>query len=170
MRKFVFRAQVVLDLRRKREDEARLALAEMQRRAQVAEDDLREAQARADDAVRRAAEAEAQATDPVLAIWYRNWITKQRRDVARGVQVLDGRRADVKAAERRTMEAHRAVRALEQLRERAMTAHSSEERRTEQKEIDLLGVMQYAIRQNARHRDQDSSEGRETSREHFKHQ
>jgi len=153
MRKFLFRAQVALDLRRKREEEARLALAETQRHAQRAEEALRQAQMRADDATRRAAEAEAQATDPVLAIWYRNWITRQRRDVARGVQVLDGRRADVKAAEQRTLEAHRAVRALETLRQRALDAHGREERRAEQKEIDLLGVMQYAIRQNGRQRD-----------------
>jgi flagellar biosynthesis chaperone FliJ len=44
------------------------------------------------------------------------------------------------------MEAHRAVRALEKLRQRALDEYTDHERRTEQKEIDLLGVMQYAMR------------------------
>jgi flagellar export protein FliJ len=146
MRKFVFRAEAALTLRRKREDEARLLLADAQRRAQLAEQELLLAQARAEDAVRRARDAEEQATDPTLAIWYRNWIKKQQRDVARGVQVLDGRRAEVKTAEQRVMEAHRAVRALEKLKARGLAEHATAERRAEQKELDLLGVMQYAIR------------------------
>jgi flagellar export protein FliJ len=146
MAKFVFRAEVALTMRRKREDEAKIALAAAQRFAQMAEEELRQAQAREIEAQRRACEAEAQATDPVLAIWYRNWIKKQQRDVARGAQVLDGRRAEVKGAEQRAMEARRAVRALEKLRERKHDDYVTQERQAEQKEIDLLGVMQYAIR------------------------
>ena len=146
MAKFIFRAEAALGMRRKKEDEARLIMADAQRRAQLAEEDLQRAQQRVIDATRRAAEEERQATDPVLAIWYRNWIKKQQRDVARGAQVLDGRRAEVQAAEQRVMEAHRAVRALEKLKEKAWDRYTHDERKTEQKEIDLLGVMQYAMR------------------------
>jgi flagellar FliJ protein len=146
MAKFIFRAEAALNMRRKKEDEARLIMADAQRRAQLAEEDLERAQQRVIDAKQRAAQEEAQATDPVLAIWYRNWIKKQQRDVARGAQVLDGRRAEVQAAEQRVMEAHRAVRALEKLKEKALDRYTVDERKTEQKEIDLLGVMQYAMR------------------------
>jgi flagellar FliJ protein len=146
MAKFIFRAEAALTMRRKKEDEARLIMADAQRRAQLAEEDLERAQQRVIDAKQRAAQEEAQATDPVLAIWYRNWIKKQQRDVARGAQVLDGRRAEVQAAEQRVMEAHRAVRALEKLKEKALDRYTVDERKTEQKEIDLLGVMQYAMR------------------------
>jgi flagellar export protein FliJ len=146
MAKFIFRADAALNMRRKKEDEARLIMVDAQRRAQLAEEELQRAQQRVIDATRRAAEEEAQATDPVLAIWYRNWIKKQQRDVARGAQVLDGRRAEVHAAEQRVMEAHRAVRALEKLKEKALDRYTHEARKTEQKEIDLLGVMQYAMR------------------------
>ena len=146
MAKFLFRAEPALTMRRKLEDEARLALADAQRRAYLAENALRQAQEGLRDATKRACEAEAQATDPTLAIWYRNWIKRQQREVARSAQVLDGRRAEVGQAEQRVMEAHKAVRALEKLRQRALEEFTDHERRTEQKEIDLLGVMQYAMR------------------------
>ena len=146
MARFLFRAEPALTMRRKLEDEARIALADAQRRAYLAETALRQAQDSLRDATRRACEAEAQATDPTLAIWYRNWIKRQQREVARSAQVLDGRRADVSQAEQRVMDAHKAVRALEKLRQRALDEFTDHERRTEQKEIDLLGVMQYAMR------------------------
>ena len=146
MARFIFRPEPALTLRRKLEDEARLVLADAQRRAYLAESELRHAQDSLRDATRRACENEAQATDPTLAIWYRNWIKRQQREVARSAQVLDGRRAEVGQAEQRVMEAHKAVRALEKLRQRALDEFTDNERRTEQKEIDLLGVMQYAMR------------------------
>jgi flagellar export protein FliJ len=144
--KFIFRAQAALDLRRKQEDTARLALAEAHDRLHRAERELDGATARLVDAVTRARQTEEEATDPTLAIWYRNWIQRQRREVARCVQILDGRQADAKVAEAKALEARRAVRVVEKLRERAWDAHTTHERREEQKALDLLGVMQYAIR------------------------
>jgi flagellar protein FliJ len=146
MAKFLFRAEPALTMRRKLEDAARLALADAQRRAYLAEAALRTAEDGLSDAKKRAFEAEGQATDPVLAIWYRNWIKRQQREVARSAQVLDGRRAEVGQAEQRVMDAHKAVRALEKLRQHALDDFTDNERRTEQKELDLLGVMQYAMR------------------------
>jgi flagellar FliJ protein len=154
MARFIFRAEPALTMRRKVEDEARLVLADAQRRAYLAESELRQAQESLIDATRRACENEAQATDPTLAIWYRNWIKRQQREVARSAQVLDGRRAEVGQAEQRVMEAHKAVRALEKLRQRALDEFTDNERRTEQKEIDLLGVMQYAMRSRDQGRQQ----------------
>ncbi len=146
MAKFIFRAQVALDLRRKQEDAARLALAEAQSRLQRAEWDVESAQAQLAEGLARARDTEAEASDPTLAIWYRNWIHRQRREVARCLQILDGRQADVKAADAKAMEARRAVRVLEKLKDRAWSEHTTRERRDEQKALDLLGVMQYAIR------------------------
>jgi flagellar export protein FliJ len=148
MGKFKFRAEAALNHRRKLEDEAKVLLADVQRRARQAEQDLLDSQAREADALKRAREADEQATDPTLAIWYRNWIKRVRREVARNAQVLDGRKAEVKTQEQRVMEAHRAVRALEKLKAKGLVQHATEERRDEQREIDLLGVMQYAIRQH----------------------
>lgn len=149
MAKFVFRAEAALTLRRKQEETARLALADAQQQAQLAATQLARAEASERDALTRSRDAEAQATDPTLAIWYRNWIKRQQREVARCAQVLDGRRADVLEAERRVMEAHRGVRVLERLRGRKWSDYQNEERREEQKALDLLGVLQYAMRQNA---------------------
>ena len=56
------------------------------------------------------------------------------------------------------MDAHKAVRALEKLRQRALDEFTDHERRTEQKEIDLLGVMQYAMRSSDADRRGDISE------------
>jgi flagellar export protein FliJ len=144
--KFIFRAQAALDLRRKQEDVARLALADAQARLREAERDLAQAEGQVTEAITRARDTEAEATDPVLAIWYRNWIHRLRREVGRCAQILDGRQADAKAAEAKALEARRAVRVIEKLRERAWNAHTTRERREEQKNLDLLGVMQYAIR------------------------
>lgn len=146
MAKFIFRAQAALDLRKKQEDVAKLALAEAQARLREAEEAMARAEARVADALTRARDTEAEAGDPTLAIWYRNWIHRLRREVARCVQILDGRQADAKAAEAKALEARRAVRVIEKLRERKWDAHTSQERREEQKALDLLGVMQYAIR------------------------
>jgi flagellar export protein FliJ len=146
MAKFIFRAQAALDLRQKQEDAAKLALAEAQARLREAELVLADAQARIADALARARDTEAEANDPTLAIWYRNWIHRLRREVARCEQILDGRQADAKAAEAKALDARRAVRVIEKLRERAWQAHTTRERREEQKALDLLGVMQYAIR------------------------
>jgi len=146
MAKFIFRAQAALDLRRKQEDAARLALAEAQARLREAEEAMARAEGQVEDALARARNMEAEAADPTLAIWYRNWIHRLRREVARCVQILDGRQADAKAAEAKALEARRAVRVIEKLRERAWDAHTTRERREEQKQLDLLGVMQYAIR------------------------
>jgi flagellar export protein FliJ len=144
--KFIFRAQVALDLRRKQEDVARLALSEAQTRLLRAEWDVQSAQTQLAEGLSRARDTEKEASDPTLAIWYRNWIHRQRREVARCLQILDGRQADVKAAEATAMEARRAVRVLEKLKDRAWSEHTTRERRDEQKALDLLGVMQYAIR------------------------
>jgi len=101
MAKFIFRAQAALDLRRKQEDAARLALAEAQARLREAEEALARSEGQVADALARARNMEAEAADPTLAIWYRNWIHRLRREVARCVQILDGRQADAKAAEAR---------------------------------------------------------------------
>ncbi len=146
MARFIFRAQAALDLRRKQEDAAKLALAAAQARLREAEEALARGEARVAEALARARDIEAEASDPTLAIWYRNWIHRLRREVARCVQILDGRQADAKAAEAKALDARRAVRVIEKLRERAWDAHTTRERREEQKALDLLGVMQYAIR------------------------
>lgn len=149
MAKFVFRAEAALSLRRKQEETARLALADAQQQAQLAAAQLARAEAAERDALTRSRDAEAQATDPTLAIWYRNWIKRQQREVARCAQVLEGRRAEVMEAERKVMEAHKGVRVLERLRGRKWSDYQTEERREEQKALDLLGVLQYAMRQTA---------------------
>jgi flagellar export protein FliJ len=146
MAKFIFRAQVALDLRRKQEDAARLMLAEAHARLHEAEQAMAGAERQLSEALTQARDTEAEASDPTLAIWYRNWIHRLRREVARRAQILDGRQADAKAAEAKALEARRAVRVIEKLRERAWDAHTTRERREEQKALDLLGVMQYAIR------------------------
>ena len=84
MAAFRFRAQPALDLRRKEEERQCEAVNEARRVSDAAENARIAAQTRFDDASARAAEADAVGGDVTTAIWHRNWIKGQRRELSRG--------------------------------------------------------------------------------------
>lgn len=147
MSTFKFRADAALRWRRQQEDAAKVALANAERRVQQAADAAARVRQQMVQAGERAREAESQPTAAVYAQWHRNWIKKQQRDLVRALEVVEQRRGEQREAERRVMAAHRDVRVLERLRDRALDRHQTQERRAEQQAMDLLGVMQYTIRQ-----------------------
>lgn len=141
MRSFVFRAQVALDLRRKRDDEAKRQLAEANAavaQAELALDASRERHARALDDARL---AQASATDTTTHVWYRNWISIQQQDVTRRHQDLERRCDEAQVARDRATRTHVDVRVLEKLKDRARRTYDQAVAREEQKAIDWLAVL-----------------------------
>lgn len=83
--------------------------------------------------------------DPARREWYRNWMIRQRQEIARAKAMLADRRVALAAATNRVNLAHRDVRVLERLRERKFAAWQLAERRAEQKELDWLGTVRHTI-------------------------
>jgi flagellar FliJ protein len=147
MAPFRFRPQPALDLRKRQEEAAAAAVAAARLATEQAEAARSECQQRFDEAGRRAAEADAAGGEVTIAIWYRNWMRSQRRELARAEAIAEDRRVMLRDAESRLVDARRRVRVLERLRERAWDAHQRREREAEQKALDELAGLQFAIRQ-----------------------
>ena len=141
MRPFVFRAQVALDLRRKREEDAQRELAAANAAVQRAEAELRASVIACDESKTRAADALRQDGYVTTQMWYRNWINRQQREIAVRRDVVASRRAEADGARAKATKTHIDVRVLENLRDKKWRAYTEEERRAEQKEIDWLAVL-----------------------------
>jgi flagellar biosynthesis chaperone FliJ len=72
-------------------------------------------------------------------------MSRQHQEIARRRAMAGDRRAALDAATRALQTAHRDVRALERLRARSEAAWALAVRRAEQKELDWLGCVQYAL-------------------------
>jgi flagellar export protein FliJ len=138
---FVFRAVAVLKLRRQAEDMASRARAEAAAAVERAELHLAGIEATLAERLREASSV----YEPARREWYRNWILRQRQDIARAQAMLADRRAALAAATARLNTAHRDVRVLERLRDRLCTAWQLAERRAEQKELDWLGTVRHTM-------------------------
>jgi flagellar export protein FliJ len=141
MARFVFRAAAALDLRRKREETAQRARGEAEAAHRRAEQAVIDARAALDASLAQGAAVQ----DPALRVWYRNWMSRQHQEIARRRAMAGDRRAALDAATRALQTAHRDVRALERLRARSEAAWALAVRRAEQKELDWLGCVQYAL-------------------------
>jgi flagellar export protein FliJ len=139
-RQFKFRAQVVLDLRQRTDEEAQRARAAADAAVRQAELAVDEARARLLEAGERAQQPGASGGD---AEWYRNWMVGLRVAVARRTEDLARRRADREVALSRALAARRDLRAIERLRDRRRRAFELEGRRQEQRQIDALAVQQF---------------------------
>ncbi|MGE0813525.1 MAG: flagellar export protein FliJ [Vicinamibacterales bacterium] len=146
MKPFRFRAQAVLDLRRREEEAAKNALARqraMAERAQQALAAAHAAVARAGEALQ--SQASAGAAHGTLT-WHRSWIVRLRI----GVQVAAHAAAE---AERATAAAAAALgqamqrrRVLERLRDRAWRTYCVDRDRAEIREMDQLATLRFAHR------------------------
>ncbi len=150
MGRFRFRLEAVLELRRKRETEAKRALAEAQGLTRVAgesvaaaEDALRESQARALDEL-----SSEHAT--TSAVWHRNWMTRLRDDLEAAQERLRERQANEAKAAERARAARRDVRALERLRQRAWQEYIDGELRAQQHGLDEFATLRVAAGRQAR--------------------
>ena len=144
---FRFRPQAALDLRRREEEAAALVMAEARVASDRAAAAFVEAQAAFDAGSAQAAAADAAGGSVTASVWHRNWIRSLRRELVRTEAHAEDRRVQLEAAEQALVVARERVRALERLRERAWAAHLECERREEQKAMDDLATLRFAMRQ-----------------------
>lgn len=145
MARFAFRLQAALDLRKRQEDEARVALAHAETRKRDAERERDAALAALAASMSRGREADSRPGDLTERVWYRNWILGQRREVERRQRRVDASGEEVRQATARAQQAYRKRRMLEKLRERAVTTFDQVERREEQKALNDLGTLRHSL-------------------------
>ena len=149
MADFIFRPQPALDLRRREEDAAQLAVAEARVISDRAAQAFADAQLAFDAGAARAAALDAAGGSITDVIWHRNWIRSLRRELVRTEANAEDRRVQLEAAEQALLVARERVKALERLKERAVTAHQERQRREEQRAMNDLATLRFAIRQRS---------------------
>ena len=108
-----------------------------------------DAQAAFDAGSARAAALDATGGSITDVIWHRNWIRSLRRELVRTEANAEDRRVQLEAAEQALVAARERVKALERLKERAVAAHQERERREEQRAMNDLATLRFAIRQRS---------------------
>jgi len=149
MRPFRFRAQPALDLRRRQDDEAQRGLAIASASTRQAEERVGAARTALSDAQRGGSRTFPQVRAAQELIWQGNWILGLERDVARARQALEERRIEERSAAEIAQHARMQVRVLERLKDRAFQAWQLESRRAEQKSLDELASLRFAVRRLA---------------------
>ena len=144
---FVFRPQAALDLRKREEEAAQRVVSEARVVSDRAAQLFADAQTAFDGGFARAAALDASGGSITDVIWHRNWIRSLRRELVRAEAHAEDRRVQLEAAEQALVTARERVKALERLRERAYAAHLERERREEQKAMDDLATLRFAMRQ-----------------------
>jgi flagellar FliJ protein len=149
MATFVFRPQPALDMRRREEERAQLAVSEARVISERAAQAHVDAQAAFEDGTARATALDAAGGSVTDVIWHRNWIRSLRRELVRTEANAEDRRVQLEAAEQALVEARERVKVLERLKERAIAAHQERERKEEQRAMDELATLRFAIRQRS---------------------
>jgi flagellar FliJ protein len=149
MATFIFRPQPALDMRRRDEERAQLAVAEARVISERAAQAHADAQAAFEAGTARAAAADAVGGTITDVIWHRNWIRSLRRELVRTEANAEDRRVQLEAAEQALVTARERVKVLERLKERAIEAHQERERRDEQRAMDDLATLRFALRQRS---------------------
>ncbi len=143
---FKFRAQVALDFRARQDEAAQRQLALASAAVRVAEQAYEHAKRALETALDRARHEETQEGDVQRLMWYRNWIVGQRGAVAACEATLAATQRAWRVAQDQANLARRDLRALERYRDRVLKEWERDERRREQKALDLLGALQYTAR------------------------
>ncbi len=149
MATFVFRPQPALDMRRREADRAQFAATEARLISERAAQAHVNAQAAFEAGTARAAALDAAGGSITDVIWHRNWIRSLRRELVRTEANAEDRRVQLEAAEQALVIARERVKVLERLKERATEAHQARERRDEQKAMDDLATLRFALRQRS---------------------
>ncbi|MEO5819669.1 MAG: flagellar export protein FliJ [Vicinamibacteraceae bacterium] len=147
MATFIFRPQPALDLRRREEDAAQLLVAEARVISERSAQAHAAAQAAFDGGTARATALDTAGGSITDMIWHRNWIRSLRRELVRTEANAEDRRVQLEVTEQALVAAREKVKALERLKERALEAHRERERREEQKAMDELATLRFAIAQ-----------------------
>jgi len=149
MATFIFRPQPALDMRRREEDRAQLAVSEARVISERAAQAHTAAQAAFEAGTARATALDAAGGSITDVIWHRNWIRSLRRELVRTEANAEDRRVQLETAEQALVTARERVKVLERLKERAIEAHQERERRDEQRAMDDLATLRFALRQRS---------------------
>jgi len=146
MKRFIFRAQAALDLRRREHEAAQRVLAAAEREVARALEVCTAAEAALARALDDATQSASVASSSREFLWHRNWIIGKRHETVQCREQLAARRAEQAAAAAREIDARRRFRALEKLRDNMRLAHARAEAQQEQKMLDLHGSIQFAAK------------------------
>jgi flagellar export protein FliJ len=146
MKKFVFRAAKVLDLRRRQHDLALAELARKQEEREKASLAVSVADAAVDAAQAGYRQCLVAGGDTATFERHRTWILVRRAGAERCRGLLVEREHEVERAAAHVRHTHRQVLILEKLREREWQHHQAEARRLESNDMDQLAVTQFARR------------------------
>jgi flagellar export protein FliJ len=144
MRPFRFRAEPVLDLRRREEEAAATALARQRARAEGAWAAVRRARESVAEAGVALEHAGAAGSTHETLTWHRSWIARLRTDVqtAAAAATEADRASAVAAAALGAARQRRRV--LERLRDRAWKAYCTARDRADLREMDHLATLRFA--------------------------
>ncbi len=143
---FRFRAAPLLALRQRQLDAAQTVLARASEDVAVAERRLEEAERQSSAANAGYREALGGGAEQGSLERHRTWITQQRSHADTRRRARAECRGVADAASNAVTAAHRQVRVLERLRDRARRKHDAQIRAREMKDIDTLATLQYARR------------------------
>ena len=144
MRPFRFRAARALDLRKQREDDARVALVKAQHAASSAEMRVRATMDQVSVARRELDDVQRQGAPAWRLAWHRSWIVKKTEEVDVSRQDAAAAASTVAQAEAALREAHKEKRVLERLQTRLAARHARDLARFELNEMNDLAGTRYA--------------------------
>jgi len=143
---FRFRAETLLALRRRQEDSAKVDLLRAQAVANEAATEMDRAWAKSREAAAAYCAAMREGLETVTIERHRNWIVHLQGAAHARQRTHEDRQADVAKATRTVQDAHRHVRMLERLRDRAECRYDAAVRLEESKEMDQFAATQFARR------------------------
>jgi flagellar export protein FliJ len=143
---FRFRAAAALDLRRKQEDEARIAHLAAAAASHAAEAGVAQARSAVNCAAETSAATERAGADAWFISWHRSWIARLRLEVDARQEDAAVSAAAVERAAASMRKAHQRRRTLERLRDRGLRRYDAEMQRRELKEMNLLAGLRYVAR------------------------
>ena len=140
---FRFRAAAALDMRRKQEATARLALAVAENAVMSATQQAREAADRVSEEGRRLVDAQREGTEAWRVQWHRAWIEQQRSDAAARAREVAERAEEAKAAAVVAREAMKKRRVLERLRDRSWQKFQKDEHDQHVRDMNELATLRF---------------------------
>lgn len=143
MNGFRFRAAAALELRRKEENDAGVALARAEAGLRASEQEAQRAEVARGSAQQRLLSVERHGSDVATLMWHRNWIVRLSNDLANRQRQVEAWTDAVRQAERQWRLARQRRLALERMQERALRRFKQEQLRQELKVIDELARLRY---------------------------
>jgi len=140
---FRFRAAAALDIRRKEEDAARIALAQAERAVAEADMRLQHARERMDQDGQRFVQEQRVGTEAWRVQSHQAWIERQRRELLVRAQERANKAGEAAAAAQAAREALKRRRVLEKLRDRAWRKHERLAHERHVKEMNELATLRF---------------------------